>query len=290
VSIPLDNTERWEETHFARLRAAKAAGERTTWILLRPSVFALAGLGIGLLLDNVFLSGLVACFTFYQILLIDRLLTYQKRLDQPGAGLVTEHDPRPPVLLLRSFSLDELPVNAIDVRLNGFMNLLSWADKRTFEEALMEKFGTLGPLVAIGRPGEDVAPRGASREYVSNAEWQERVLDRARSAQLIIMVVDATPGMAWEIENVPKVAGLGRILFVLPPVSEDSGGKEPPWRQRWDAMRERFAFLPELSEDTIALLFDDADQPVAVTAPGKPLGKQLDAVKLAWLDRRQEQD
>ena len=47
----------------------------------------------------------------------------------------------------------------------------------TLEEFVVGRLMTLGPVVAIGKPGEALSPLGAAREYVHGPGWQDRVRD-----------------------------------------------------------------------------------------------------------------
>jgi hypothetical protein len=62
-----------------------------------------------------------------------------------------------------------------------------------------------------------VAPLGAVRDYIGHDAWQERVLAHAKAAQCVLMLVDDSPGMAWEVEHVIPAVGLQRVVVVLPP-------------------------------------------------------------------------
>src|SRR4051794_32642162 len=80
---------------------------------------------------------------------------------------------RPPVLLLRAFDDDEMAVGPGE----------------TLEEILATEFAKLGPLIAVGRPGERFPPKGAARLWLADASWQSGVDLLLQECQLIVMVM-----------------------------------------------------------------------------------------------------
>jgi len=212
-----------------------------------------------------------------------RQLGYYRRLRQPVGDLLADSDPRRPVLLLQSFALDSLPLSSLEQQNSySWLHLFGWLDQRTFEDRLTEAFADVGPVIAIGRPGEAVQPLGAAREYADEDSWRDAVLNRARTAQLVLMLVDGTPGMEWELEHIPSVNGLRRIVLVLPPRSEVHDTRSSAWYARWEVLRGRFAFLPAVDTDVVAVLFDEDGRPVVVRPLSQNLVTQLTAAREAW--------
>jgi hypothetical protein len=163
------------------------------------------------------------------------------------------------------------------------IDMLAVSD-RSFEEVLAHMFEEVGPLVAIGRPGEEAAPLGAVRTYAGDDSWRTTVLQAAASARLVILVMDTTTGVEWELENVPARVGLQRLV-ILPPPGDDADGAESR-RQRWAPVRERFPVVPELTRDVAGVCFDADDEPIVVTTHGATTEEQLTSVKEAWLAAR----
>jgi hypothetical protein len=108
---------------------------------------------------------------------------------------------KPFVLYLRSFVDDVaraglekkngrgVPSMVGDVVLSG----------RTEEEQLVAALRPLGPVVAIGRPGERLPEAGAARLYVDDAEWQSTVLRLLGHARVVVLALGAGPGLMWEL-------------------------------------------------------------------------------------------
>jgi tetratricopeptide (TPR) repeat protein len=280
----VERSQQWEEKYFARLRAkvgtARGAWPWFRWWLVRMAL----AFGVAVLVfirgDSRGLASLAIAVTIYHLIVWQRAVRYHRRLVQPGAELVVGRSTRRPILFLRPFALDGLPVAPMDSRWS-LLKVTSWFDKRSFEEYLSHTFEQIGPVIAIGRPGEVVAALGAAREYADDASWRDLVLNRARVAQLVIMEVDASPGMEWELDQVPKVIGLQRLLILLPPGDDLFETRSPAWYDRWSALQSRHAFLPDVSKETAAVMFDDADHPVAVRTRSS-VTATIDEVVAAW--------
>jgi len=83
----------------------------------------------------------------------------------------------------------------------------------TAEEQLTAYLRTLGPVIAIGRPGEALAIGGAARFYVSDDTWQEEIKAKISDAQLLVVQPGDSAGIWWEIEHAVRAVPLPRILF-----------------------------------------------------------------------------
>jgi hypothetical protein len=83
-----------------------------------------------------------------------------------------------PVVYLRSFYVDQ-----------GFSRRPRPVGRpfsvRTEEEQLAKALREIGPVVAIGKPGERLPRLGANRIYVRDEDWQEQVLSWFARAALV---------------------------------------------------------------------------------------------------------
>jgi hypothetical protein len=150
------------------------------------------------------------------------LLQVGRKLWRHSATELLANDARPPILILRSFSDDDLPVAA---RFRG-NSTLSWTSSAnlTLEELLAEVLGAYGPVIAIGRPGEKVPPLGAGRMYVTHQEWRQRVDDLLARCQVVVMIIGeikGEDGVAWEFRRLLEVQPLKKVLLVFPPLPEE---------------------------------------------------------------------
>ncbi len=129
-----------------------------------------------------------------------------------SAAAVTREDRRPPVVYLRSFQDD--PVAAKGFAPQLVMSFLEFVN--TEEEQLTEVLSEIGPFIAIGRPGERLPTIGASRMYVTDAEWRARVLELMSAARLVTIRAGSTQGIWWEIETAVRTLQPEKLVFLLP--------------------------------------------------------------------------
>jgi hypothetical protein len=87
----------------------------------------------------------------------------------------------------------------------------------TEEEQLAAAVEPVGPLVAMGRPGEALPEVGALRLYVTDDEWQDVVIRWLTNARLVILrVAGDTEGLRWEISQAPRLVAPERLVLLLP--------------------------------------------------------------------------
>lgn len=289
-AVPAEDRDSWEVWRFARLRRSR--GKARALVLVYPYVVSGAMLLVPLLVQSKAISAIAICVAFFYVVVAGRQFHYDKRLRSGSAARELLWDVRPPVLLLRSFLMDAVPAHSFDRKI-GFFRFLNWMDKHTFEEYLAAEFEHIGPVVAVGRPGETIAPSGAARAYLADDVWQDWVLTHAQSSQCVLMVVDDSPGMMWELKHIPELVGLQRVIFVVPPYPEDDIDEDvsqPPggaagWRSRWATLRESFPILPEVPAGIGAVLYDEAGGPVLVES-GKTIEARVAGTRKAWEELR----
>ena len=119
-------------------------------------------------------------------------------------------DVRAPVLYLRSF-LDDRRLARRPFPVGRVVSF------QTEEEQFAEAVRYLGPVVALGRPGERLPRLGAQRVYVKDAEWRQQVLSWLSRAALVVVHVPAAPteGLSWEIEQSLRTVELDRLVFLI---------------------------------------------------------------------------
>jgi hypothetical protein len=112
---------------------------------------------------------------------------------------ITQVDSRAPVLFLRSFGeekrLLEAPARSLLARLLRLMDR-----KRTLDEIVLDAASPIGPVVALGMPTEGVAPLGAARLYAADSEWQDTVRRLVQQSRAIIICVEDSQGVMWELK------------------------------------------------------------------------------------------
>jgi hypothetical protein len=137
-----------------------------------------------------FLSFLVGTFLW------DRFRDAAQRHTVPFGPDVIARDPRPPILLLRSFADDQ---------------------RITREERHLEEiFKPAGPFVAIGRPGDELPPLGAARFYVHDHEWKDFAQKLMHDAALVLLMAGRTKGLAWELQTCRQTVDPRKVVLVIP--------------------------------------------------------------------------
>ena len=131
-----------------------------------------------------------------------RLHRRGRQLATPSTGVVDG----PFVLYLRPFDADvALAEMAHDVS--------SPLPKATYEEQLREAFRTVGSMVAIGRPGENLPTLGAART-AAHDQWQQTVLNLLPRAALVVLALGGSTGIRWEVERAVQMVTPQRLLLL----------------------------------------------------------------------------
>ena len=130
------------------------------------------------------------------------------RFDAISAAEVLSEDRRPPVVYLRSFRQDD------DRLLPGVMRIFAFYVAMNFEQILTAILSPIGPVVAIGRPAEEVPELGAARMYFPNDEWREQIGAFMARARLVVIRMGTTDNVWWEIEEAIRTVDPTRLIVV----------------------------------------------------------------------------
>lgn len=136
-----------------------------------------------------------------------RSLGRAKRFEASTGYKVLEEDQRPPVVYLRSFKDDARAAHRIS---------MAGLRVNTEEGELADLVKHIGPLVAIGRPGEELPFFGAARVYVGQDDWQKRVRELLSNAPMVILRAGSTAGLWWEVEQCAKYVMPRRLVVLVP--------------------------------------------------------------------------
>jgi hypothetical protein len=154
---------------------------------------------------------LTASFVWVGILLLAAggfaCLKRAKRYRVSSADEAVVADPRSPVLYLRSFNADEKTSRLTSLSRKGIT---------TDEEELALAMGTVGPFIAVGRPGEELPQLGAARMQLEDTSWQDRVVELMSRASLIVLRAGDSPGFWWEFEQAMRVVEPRRCVMLVP--------------------------------------------------------------------------
>jgi hypothetical protein len=127
------------------------------------------------------------------------------------------------ILYLRSFTADEIILPK--PRLPLLSKVLSL---RPFpvhlEEELFDVTDGYLPLIAVGRPGGKHELTGglAYRDYLKDENWQTYVREKILGADSIVLLLNSTGGLLWELENVLSHSAFAKTLFLIDPRAKDN--------------------------------------------------------------------
>jgi hypothetical protein len=148
------------------------------------------------------------------------LRTRALRYVQTSLSLAQRRDQRPPVLFLRPFVTDTIPLASQPVGLLGRIYSVPVLSS-SLDAVVLDEGSERGPVVAVGNPGEQPPLYGASRGYFQHQSWQDAVARLAAEAQTIVLVMGRSEGVAWEMNLVATAGHLNKTLFVMPPDATD---------------------------------------------------------------------
>lgn len=284
------------------LRPWRSAGTRSAWWLkLVIANLAVPAVVYGLLSDAESAPDLddsnwdlgLSVIGVALLLVIMALFRRSRRHEAVSAAQAMADDPRPPVLYLRSFQ-DDGSVLLEDQGIPGVQALTRATSPASSEEELAQILQRIGPVVAIGKPGEKLPELGAARLYVSHDQWQAVVGALMRQAALVVVRVGKSPGVLWEIGQALTQIPRERLALVMlgdeplsPPVAARLapalGGALPaalatPRRGGWVG---RLVSNPKRRIGGVVCFTPDG-QAHAVPVRMWPMGLNDMAVMLAW--------
>lgn len=172
------------------------------------------------------------------------LLTRGGRYFAVGAEAAMKADPRPPILYLRSFKDDDAAIDLPKPLLTH--DFFVFTPNPRAEEMLVG-LNDIGPLVAIGRPGEDLPETGAFRLYVSDAEWKAKVRELMERCRFVLLLGKTTTGgVHWEIGEATANLRPDQLLFFFPRSGDDQEAREAGYSTFKDSVTRYFPVpLPE---------------------------------------------
>ena len=193
----------------------------------RPLPPGLAGMGHLTIVAGgcaLMIAGLLIAFVLIRLLLrLARACRLKaRRLTLRTAADVLEGDTRAPVLFLRSFEAEQVPLKGARVR--WFLRAFDpGSEHGTLEEMIVQNLTYIGPVVAIADPSRAETPVGAARWRLDHDEWQRFVEQQITAAGLIVIGLAQSAGLRWEVEAVRRIPGArDKAIFVCPPESSQS--------------------------------------------------------------------
>jgi hypothetical protein len=112
------------------------------------------------------------------------------------------------VLYLRSFGVDD--------RMSTPVSSGKFIFPVTKEEQLAIAVKGIGPLLAVGLPGEKLPKVGALRIYVEEDNWQSTVRILMSRARLIIFLAGFSNGFWWELDHAIHNINPEKVIVLIP--------------------------------------------------------------------------
>jgi TM2 domain-containing membrane protein YozV len=228
-------------------------------------------------------AALLALLLFIAVMQVFRR---SQRWDALTADEALRRDPRAPVVYLRAFTDDGLMAvrghhwqDRVFGKAAGTLTLTSPEQELAF---ILQR---VGPVVAIGKPGERLPELGAARLYASHDSWQQTVLDMLDRSELVLMRLGSSPGVLWELDRVlaltPRSKSIVLLLGSAPEqraglaqIEERIGRPIPVPELPAYRFRRLLAMLSADPHKTIGVLvgFDAHGQPLVESVPGITYG------------------
>jgi hypothetical protein len=123
----------------------------------------------------------------------------------------------------------------------GFNSLVT----NDLESYVSQAIGRVGPLVALGHPGETI---GAGRILTGEENWKTDIGTLMKRAKGILLVPSDRPGTLWEIDTLKQEGLLGKVIFVMPPRSKGEHDTRQRWESARQALRDRGLETPDYDE------------------------------------------
>ena len=165
------------------------------------------------------------------------------------------------VLLLRSFKGD-----ALHARSQPFKQVDSIEGMVT---DMLERFTV---VIAVSDPRDATQPVGAERIALQTIEWQPRVVDLMDRAASVVVVLDKSPGLSWELDRIFEKQVLSKTIFVV--WGQERGWPTGAWKElvdriggveragTTDGLRNKIVLAATCSDDGIRLAVASAHTPL----------------------------
>jgi hypothetical protein len=127
------------------------------------------------------------------------------------------------ILYLRSFTADEIILPKPRLPLLSKV-LYVRPFPLHIEEELFDVTDGYLPLIAVGRPGgsEELTGGLAYRDYLKDENWQAYVREKILAADSIVLLVNSTGGVLWELESVLSHSASAKTIFLIDPRAKDN--------------------------------------------------------------------
>lgn len=175
-----------------------------------------------------------------------------RRLTTVDAASALIHDARPPIMYLRSF-LDRCAGTDI------------LAQTESDENLMFPVLKEVGPVIAIGQPGEALPPLGATRLYLDDTcDWQTTVTDYFSRSKLVVISPGYSDGVIWETSKAFQMCPPEKVIISL--ISFKQGFDYSKNLNDYERFRDAIKLntnleLPENIGDSLFIYFDSGWKP-----------------------------
>ncbi len=145
----------------------------------------------------------------------------------PRASDAITWEARAPIVLCRSFLDDDLLLEHSFERVMGdkenkevVARHLQQGGLVRYEQVIEKQAWDYGPLITVGEPGVIRHGGGALREHFPDDEWQKRVDEWMKAARFVVVMVNWTEGLRWEIANILAQGYSAKTIFLVPPAKD----------------------------------------------------------------------
>ncbi len=208
------------------------------------------------------MQGQISFFNQFNIILFCLMLTYsgagilllflrQSARDKAAVNLFSSiknsNKPEPFVLYLRPFD----STGQLDAPLVTSSLAVQGLDTRELEELFFQALSPIGPMVALGKPGENI---GAGRVHAVEDDWQKQFTALAVKAKVVVILPSSHAGTLWEVEWLKNSDLLYKCVFVMP--SEGLGSQywgKYGWKQREACKATGSVFLSMTRKDVFLM-------------------------------------
>lgn len=190
---------------------------------------AMMGAANSAALDDL-LKWMLAMVALVPLLFARRLLRrFARRLIQIEARELLKRDERRPVVFLRAFEDDQV---SIMTGTRFSRALLWWKDEQTIsvDHLATELLWPMGPVIALGNPAQPIPDYGAVRYSGASDDWRSIVGALCARAAAIVLCVDSSAGVAWEMEHLRSESLDSKTLFLIPPKLRNVASSSFPFR------------------------------------------------------------
>ncbi len=151
----------------------------------------------------------------------------EQLLNRDIRRLAEQNKSKAPIVYLRSFGAEGL--HASDFLKAPFVGQVlpgSMAYWKDAGDMVTNVLRVIGPPIELAPPAgtwrlKPWSPSRPKQERIDNENWQQKILEWLPRAALVVVQLDATPGLKWEIAELVRRLPPIRILLVLPATQGD---------------------------------------------------------------------